>query len=756
MFVGDVIQLIAAVRDEPVPETTADLQRKSLIELGSGEATTYLQRVCKQERLHTLFEQQRTTDRILRLSDVFDSINCRFGFNTIAPLMPHALPLTRYALDNAEVAIPKSAKPVLKWWSQRRALAIPAWQNAEVVGLFLITVNGSNYLPLTDRSVRASAFALVPSFTDPFVVCVDDIVSAVRMTVWSIIETGRPVGFVKTYGVKDCSASFQAGSTIYWSPHGNVDHYIRAVQTPSARALDNSEFDAFDPARELPFGGSFGMFQRRAREARSAHHTLAAKLLEISPSDARAALATNPLDAHDKAKLLVYGKTDSHYLLSLFEDFSRDPSIDWNGNSVVDTPRGWVCQGRVVSSAKLYIEKVKPSTVPGEGTVWGSVSYMAPNGERYHLPFKESISTLVDGTSGWMRRFVFSKTGFTPYISRSWGSALYDMAQQFHCPEVILEGRKYGWADENKLLMPHFMVTAEGIVSGGGGVIGPTIQRPEPLSPSEWGAFKSPGFCRIMLVLLGNMLRTRAGRTGMGIMLKNEDNIISRLASTFGCEVCADPDVNDIEEAATSPLPLFTEWSVPKMREMFDYTTGYRNIVISVTSHVAQLAKMNPDWVHLRVGDAVDYAAFRSIFSLLVTLMRQPGSDLESGTFYRDIADVLLPEVKKECPSTRLHHAALDLDSYYSYRSGTAGSRIMEQIFYGIKREEIRPDYTSAEVSVNIDEFMASLADPQFPLPDISELTARLRDARYLIAVRGGSWVFSQSTWSMHESLSCM
>jgi hypothetical protein len=138
---------------------------------------------------------------------------------------------------------------------------------------------------------------------------------------------------------------------------------------------------------------------------------------------------------------------------------------------------------------------------------------------------------------------------------------------------------------------------------------------------------------------------------------------------------------------------------------------------------------------------------------MLPRLLRQPDIDIDSDTFYRDLSDLLLQDIQAECPHTRMRAAAIDLDSYYSYRSSTAGSRIMEQIFYGISRGEISPQYADEDVSISIDQFMASIADPQFPLPDISELTARLKDARYLIKTGDNSWSFSRATWGLHQSL---
>lgn len=238
----------------------------------------------------------------------------------------------------------------------------------------------------------------------------------------------------------------------------------------------------------------------------------------------------------------------------------------------------------------------------------------------------------------------------------------------------------------------------------------------------------------------------------MGILLTNEFHVISRAAHALGATVRTNPSMEDVEDNALSPLPLFVEWTGSHLREIFE-KDGYKNLCLSVDAHTAKLSTLNPDWVHLKVGSHIDYGALRSVFLLLPKLLRCSELDVDSDTFYRSIADTVRQEVEEHCVRHALNQAASDLDTFHIYRGSTAASRIMQLIFYGMSRNEIDPELRDDSVVVRHDQFLSATASAIVPMPSLEEITSRLAEARFLVETARDRWHLSRITWDMNASL---
>lgn len=763
-FTGDVVELLARKREEPLEQTVDDLESRSLLDFTTTSRERYLSESEFQQRLKSGFielcgESQRAKPPA-SVAGILDRLNCGGSTRVFGRLMPHAFPLHRQTLDEilGDYKLPKTAKPALTWWRKYMSIAIPAWEGADIIGLFLLTTNGSHYLPLFERMNTGAAFAKVPSFIDPAVVVMDNIEQALRLTIWSMIEGHEATGFTVPYGVRDAVEYFRSGRTVFWSPSGDVKHALRAMGTPDARVLTEVETGAFHTEREYPCGNSFGRFQRALEEALPAHQAVAYQLAQMKVPAARAVLAGHTIDIVDRAKIMAYLQgEDAKHVGRLFEDVIRDETVTWNGYVVTDTPEGWISKGKLVTSAKLVVEKIRPLGRKGEALTEGHILYQTPSGDRVTIRFREKLSVLRRNTADWLQRKVVADTGYVPYIDAGWSKRLFEIAQQFHLPTPVLQEQSYGWT-ENGLAFPNFTVTPRGLRGNRSMIDGPALPLPSPLSPAEWDAFKVHGFCRLALALTGNILRTKYDRPGMGLMLTNEPHVIQRLSSALGCGVAASPDREKIEEAALKPLPLFTEWTTPRLRDMFLATQGHRNIVLSVDGHTARLSTLNAEWLQLRVGPGVDYQALRGIFYLLPKLLTR-NLDLDADTFYRDLATAMDEQVAEHCVS-KLGMAAVDLDQYYSYRSGTAASRIMELIFWGIDRGDIEPEYFPTGVFVAEEQFVAATANPVVQIPPFTDLTSKLREASFLQdreithnTRRVGGWFIPKMVWDLNASL---
>jgi hypothetical protein len=405
---------------------------------------------------------------------------------------------------------------------------------------------------------------------------------------------------------------------------------------------------------------------------------------------------------------------------------------------------------------KLVIEQVRPNSRTGDATVVGHLVH-----RRRSYKFREQFSTIRRNPGIWIQQLIVMKAGCIPYIAKTWSTRLVEIAQQFHVPTPIMEDQQYGWSD-GTLRLPHFAVDDTNVYATQSNVEGPRLILPAPLAQSEWQAYRGKAFCRVVLAFLGNLIRTKNSHSAIGLMLTNRPHIVGRLASAFMCDVLVNPTMELIENNSHAPLPLFTEWGEFKLRNVFE-SAGHKNIVFSTDSHTAALSRINPDWLHLQLGSHIDYMSLRSIFLILPALLRAQSIKIDSDTFYRNISDVIGPEVGPHCERHRLSDAALELDHHSSYRSNTAASRVMELIFYGMERGDIEPNIQDDRVFVSTEQFLAATASPIVPIPALARLTASLRDARFLVGdntkhgFRGEHrWAITRSAWDMNMSLYSM
>jgi len=653
--------------------------------------------------------------------------------------------------------LPKHAKEALRLWGVRWALVIPTWSDADVVGMWVITKSNACYLPFTDEINYPAAFAMVPSIHDDTVVVVDDILAALRMSVWSVLETGRCHGFVVPYGLNDRAELYSCGKTVFWSVTRNLSWLMRAISTPTAAILDSKLIGDFDPLESYPCRGSFVQFKRLVSEALPAHQQLAADLTSLKKSEARSMLSGASFEPGEKAKMLAYVQgSDSIFLSQLFDDEVDTVAVTWDGETIYDTEEGWrLPGGKVIASAKLFIDQIHAASDANEALVRGSIVF----NKRSYI-FREKLGIIQENPAKWITNYLvgIGASGGIPYFDMKWKKKLIEVAQQFQEPEVISEAQGYGWRgpeDRKYLRMPSFVVDSTGVHPTAGLMEGPALVLPHPLSSREWSAFRSMSFARLVLVFLGTMVRTRQGFPGFGIMLTNEPHVIARIAYTISADVVSCPSNEYIDQHLFDPLPLFTEWNEQSIPKIFE-KRGMKNIMLSVDSHTAEVSKIYTDWVHLRIGDIVDYQALRAVFLLLPKLLHDDKIDPASPEFFKRIAASLQAELDESCDGHQLLMAASQLDHYCSCRNQfTSASRLLEFIFYGIERDFITPRIEDDGVVILHEEFLAATSSTLVPVPSLSELTETFSEARFLVPDRKprSAWKISRTTWDVNQTL---
>lgn len=762
-FVGDLVSLFRAYRDVDIRAAIGELQTRSLAEmdrLESSHGLDYFERYDQQQRLQRVW--RNGVDRLSRgnagsVRAILDQLGLSYSEEVLRKLLPHVCLLRRSDFDAEGFEFQQTSGPALKWWGKYSAMAVPAWDEANLVGFWLLTTKGASYLPLIEWCDYSNGFGLVPSIMDDAVVVVNSIYAAFRCSIWSILETGKLRPFVVPYGLRDNVETYQGGRTIFWAPDGDSHWYLRSINTPSAQIVDHRQVPVDNITVSFPCDGCYAEFMRQIIDSLPSHQGVAYHLLTLTEAEAKRIFVNTGLDPADKAKILAYVHgDDADRIAALFEKTVKTQAITWNGSIISDTPEGWVCKGEIISSVKLVIEQVRPNRRDSDAMVIGNLVY---KGRSYK--FREKFSVLRTSSIMWIQKLIVMNAGCIPYISKAWGSKLVEIAQQFHTPTPVMDDQQYGWT-EGKLRFPHFAVDETNIYATQCLVEGPRMLLPAPLSQSEWAAYKNKVFCKIVLVMMGNLFRTRHNQPGIGIMLTNQPHVVGRLASTFACEMLVNPTMDMVAQNAYSPLPLFTDWSEFKLRNVFE-EAGYKNIIFSTDSHTAKLNTLNQDWVQIKTLSAIDYMSLRSMFILLPNILRSQRVRVDTDTFYRDIADTLAAEVGKHFEHHKLVEAAMDLDHRSSYRSSTAASRIVELIFYGVDMGDIHPKVEEDHVLVSKSEFLVATSSPLVPLPSMPLLTDALTEARFLATgdTRHQNslekyWLINRSAWDMNMSLHAM
>lgn len=737
------------MRHEDIGITVADLKVRALININVDGVNDYIKESRKQQDLKRFLLER---GQMIRQGDygsltaVFSRIGIHTHLQNIEKLLPHISVLSRYAFDLAGFTVPAIAKKTLSWWGKYTALAVPAYENVDIVGLWLITLKGSNYLPLTERECSSAGFGLVPLTSDEAVFVLNDIEAAVRLSIWSIIDKGTTTGFVVPYGLKDRAEYYKSKRVIFWTPEETSQWYFRALDTPAALTLSHDKV-SFSTTEELPFDGSFSTFLRYATQSSVAAHEAAAQYLITKPiHEAKAVLNGIVLETSHRAKILAYAQgQDADHISQLFEETIHAQVATWNGSTITECEGGWVCNGKIISSAIIHLDRIQPQGPHGEARLFGSVIHA-----RRSYPFQCSLSDLRRNPGDWITRLLVAKAGIIPYIEKSWSYKLLEVAQQFHVPSPMLKDLFYGWLD-NKLRMPMFVIDKKGVYAAQSTITGPAITLPAPLTDAELDSFKNTSFCRLYLALLGNFIRTYKERNAIGIMLVNSQHVIVRLAAAFGDAVKASPTVEEIDDNAKQPLPIFTEWTQTLLRNAFK-GSPVKNILLSVDSTTDILCRVCSDWLHIRIDQPLDYGAFRHLFLVLPALLSKPLTDCDDKAFYRQLASGVKLEIES-VEKTRLDAAATDLDFYYIQQAQHRATKIIEMLLYLTQKDLLHPTINDEYVTVKYHDLAQSVADFPVILPQTKDMTDALLAARFLVGKSAIQWQISRSVWDLTTSL---
>jgi hypothetical protein len=727
-FSGDLIELYCQYHNKTLAQGCGDLIKAGVLDLGKAGIEGYTKRVGPQvwikNFIHTRFKQTKEFVPAT-ITAILESYNCRYSDAIYREFSKHAFGV--HINDFTDFKFPESAKETLKWWKKYTSIGIPCYDAGYVTGLILVNSFGYRYLPLID-SAPGVAFGMVPKFYDKAVIVVDDPVTALRFN-YACIMKGEEPCFIHPQGLQETLNLVSAVKTIYWSVYDSPQWYLRGLQNSDVLGFVGSHIK-FDKSQGLPYNNIVRFINEVIEKACPIAQATAQIL--ISCEDPKSALSGITLEPAQKVRCLGYVSGDDAAVLNeIFDTTISSQAITWNGNTIVETPQGWVCKGKIISSAPLYIDEVHPGD--GDAEIIGHIQY-----NKQSFRFKEKLSIIRKNTAAFIERIVVSQSGQIPYIDKAWSYKLLEIAQQFHVPRAVMPDQRYGW-NNGILRLPCFYVDSRGMFPSMTQLKGPRLLQPSPLGPVELDYLRRDGFAKLFLSLLGNLIRTRRGRLARSIILLNQKHVVERITSSL----CLDKikSTQDIKDSINNPLP----------------STGFDNAIWTTEGYVltssdeitALAARLNQDWSILDCGDQIDFYALRGIFEALVNLIDED-IDPDSTEFYRSIAKNiklgLNPQTK-----TRLAMSAFELDSSNSAK--TKAQKLLD-FFIGLARfNRIKPILGDKEIILSHSEYLSSIATLPIPLPGVPRISEELAKAGYLVNPPKGVWEINPEAWGFHQSL---
>lgn len=735
-FIGDILHLHAAVKQESVSSTVAELVSKGLLDL-EGSEQTYLANASVQKTLRALIDKKAAILKDCTPSSfqgMLCTLKCRLLNQVPDQLRMHMIPLLKEDLDDLDVPISQDATPVLRWWGKLGAIGVPAYDGSDVTGFWVLTQRGSMYLPILDRKTTA-AFACVPSLADPAVFIVDTIEEAVRLTMWSAVHREKPLGFVVPVGVRDTPENYAAKQVIYWSSTDDSAWILRARHCPQNMVLLNSSVTR---GGVFPCDGDFPQFMNEVElTALPAYAGIAKHLLSLPRREALKVAANEPMEPAERAKIAANASGEDARLLQQMLSAQAPVSVSWYGVTISETPNGWVCKNKVISSVVFYLDEVRPAGTGGDATVVGSVIYSGRS-----VSFTEKLSVLRKNTAVWLENFAVQKFGIIAYIEKQWRPRLLELSQQFRTPTAIMPEQRYGWHDR-VLRLPFFIVDCKDISPSYEVVDGPRIPIPSTFTEAEKDAFNSPSFCRLFLVILQNLLRTSEG-VGSGWVMVNQPHVVERTAYALSVLAQRDPSDAVIQSQRNDPLirPTVLDREVGHIVSQGPST----NLLVSLDRLAASLANVFYGWPVLSIKEEIEYRCLRGVFFALQMVLSRP----RVTTHYRGLAEIV-----SECFGTRgaLYSAGLDLDRETSVTSNSLASKLIV-FLVSMHRAQLLPvSVTDEGVRVLHDKFYALVSSASIQVPEMKDLSHSLAAAKFIVGCSDTEWLFSTEAWGFHQSM---
>jgi hypothetical protein len=763
-WVGDVVELYAATQKQSLNEAAAALVLDQLISVDPEDLATYLADRARNALLIGLLRegQEYASQNPGSLRGLLQAFDC-FFHDQHAPAFARYHGLVRgqdiLALD---IELSKEAERVIRHMGKWSCLAIPVWTDARLIGLWLLHDKAFDqqyeYLDFTnEQGLPGLGYGDHVSPLDELVFCTSDPRVAVRMMSRQVSE--RRV--IAVFGVPAPSVRFR-GTQL--SARQVIFYHCQSGPTGDRFMLEGARFGGADaqilldsqlrinPLTQWPEGRTVVDTIRLMRQtAQPPYQALAQYLLCKTKQDATRVALSWHLDLQEQAKVLVGREGEDFIFLKRALDADmKSQSIQFDDHTINETPQGWYCEGKLISSATMRIDEVVSDRATGTAYVSGTVSFQSDETHQIVvIPFREEMKTLERNTADWLGRFCLAHGGWIRCDSK-WSKRLLHIGRKFSQSRMTITttDKPLGWSRDGVLRLPRFLVDQNGIQRVANRVDGPDPEFPTQLTTMDGDALKDRDTCLVILTLLGNLYRTRFGKPGFRIAVEEAPHLVARLASQMGMRV-TQPDPQSL--TGLTPLPTFCDWTPSQLGRAIESKQPI-HAMVSCDGQTANLLSCEPGWVVLPVQTLCDYSAVRWTFYALAVLLQDSVPHPDDGHFYGALAAKIKNLAAHVCPSHALLVAAQQLD--HQYLSGESGGATnMVRLLHRLHQQGQLPvTMVTDGVEIQISNVMTALTTPALTSPNIARMTRILAEARMLIRQTPTSWVINGDIWQLVTS----
>jgi hypothetical protein len=748
-----VVELYARKSGQELPAAVAELQIDARLEMTqAGQSTYQMERDYNQRCLKVWREGQKRLEGGMSLpaKAILTELRCM-------SLAIHGNLLARNhsilgAADLEELFLDKEERKRLRAdLGNYHAFAIPVWEQSRLVGLYLVNPKkipqGYMFVKL-QRYTAALAYGHALRIGQDQVVMVNDPRVALRFMVRQTVDNQNSMTvFAIPVGHEEPIHQLANQRVMFLPVSSNnqpIHHWLkRALRYDGAHTVQewDLKFSLLTDYREKDTSKS--LIRHLTNLAVPAYQAIGTYLLRAGAEGSRrAADLSLTVTEQNQVKSHFTGQ-DAAELTRYFGNSSTSRSIEFDGDRIDESKSGWTQDGKLVSNAVIRIDEIHNDTKSGHSIMRGIVSF-----DDKVVPFQEDKAKIRGAaTVKWLEQLLTRHGGWFRYGPK-WGARLLDIGREFSKDSIktYSSDHPFGW-EGDVLRFQRFMVDSDSVSHAVSRVAGPDIPYPENLSPAEWEAFLDPGFCMMVLALLGNLVRTHAGQQPFCIAVQSANHVVERTAEAFAMSASVDPSVERVQNEAMWPLPVMGRWSDEKLVELMRHP-GPKHVMLSLDRRSFELLAVNPEWLRLPVESVCDFQALRWVFRALPILIAT--ADLiKPDCFFTSIAEIVGPVVSLSRPQHLLLSCAAQLDSNWILSEHTIGTKTLG-LLRRLADENILPiRQTQDGIRIEHADVRAAFASPVLAPADIGRLTKQLAQAGMLVGSDVGHWIVSQNMWDL-------
>jgi hypothetical protein len=536
----------------------------------------------------------------------------------------------------------------------RDAVVIPVWDLPERVSGFLVIGNQAStadhvFVPLSrnesGRDKQETGICMYPivdrqtAYADQFgntLFVVPDVVAAVRLQAEHLRDSGLPLPLV---GAHSDYTVTKRGYTRNWAAYGTWKSIIGKKFVFWIDQINASAFVmASEAGGKIYVGSKPDSFLRRSTREwlheinkRAVPWITALDMtMEMLPEEQSVDLLKqfNRYSSHSEEFMRGCSQNTKELLVKMLDSGSSLKVAYAKNRTVRETERGWfddksaICiTDAILRITEAYYQKSSERTF-----YKGVIIY---NGEE--VPFMDEAGRIEQGTGAWLRNQLIATKKGIPHVDRAWNTHLYDLAIQFHSPDVRHGLGGLGWRpDTSSFVLPHFHIRTDGSILE---QEEPVVERHAPGRQLQPPGLQSPDFSRLLVnneinrvfwavtaCVTANVITPAINRQLVSIgLIGSGASAIGRLtAVSLGCGEykysnygSQAKDVAGIQDAITEhnwPV-LMTTKNVNK-RKLFPWfnAQGDRNVIMVIDDMLSDAIGLQSAWRFVSNADSLTTA----------------------------------------------------------------------------------------------------------------------------------------------------